>query len=134
MGRAFGEGTSKSERCVGFWCVCGRETRRAAALRSKRAWEAARPAARRRGVVSVCAYFDELPSHNQESAAERPARASVRSRRPRGCAEAALRSRRVRAPPVGSKSHKVRFESQGLYHTRARRASAARGGYRSRMC
>ena len=46
-------------------------------------------------------------------------RARAPQRRSRGCAEAALRSRRVRAPPVGSKRHKVLFESQGLYHARA---------------
>jgi len=86
--------------------VCGRETRRAAAPRSKSAWEAARPAARRRGAVPVHAFFDEQLSRRKEFAAAAARRARASQRRSRGCADAALRSRRARAPPVGSKSTK----------------------------
>ena len=124
LGR-FGEWTSKSERCVGFWCVCGRETRRAAAPRSKSAWKAARPAARRRGAVPVHPFFDEQLSRHKNLRRGGAARAGGAPLRLRGCAEAALRPRRARAPPVGSKRHKVLFESQGLCSARASRAGAA---------
>ena len=71
-------GLRNASGCVGFWCVCGRETRRAAAPRSKSAWEAARRAARRRARVSVSAFFDEQLSRRKEFA---PRRRGARGRR-----------------------------------------------------
>ena len=101
--------------CGVLVCVRSRDPPRRDPRGLGRRW----PAARRRGTVSVCAFLTNCRRGAKNLRRGGAARAGGAPLRLRGCAEAALRSRRVRASPVGSKRHKVLFESQGLYHARA---------------
>ena len=96
--------------CVGRLGVCGA---RAGVGHARGGQEVAAQRLRGAAVAFLCTQFFGKPTI-AEIAAAAARRARAPQRRSRGCADAALRSPRARAPPVGSKSHKVRFESQGL--------------------